>query len=154
MQTGSKHYEAQAQKLRLLHEHIANQRKDFIHKESRRIANAWDAVCVRDANLTALSQALPLGRVMDNGFGMFRNCLQYKLERQGKPYLVIDQYAPTAKTCHLCGCINPHLTLKERHWKCPNCGTVLSREQNAAQNIKSMGLKQLNIATPAPTISP
>ncbi len=43
------------QKYRLLHEHIANQRRDFIHKESRRIANAWGAVCVRDDSLTRMS---------------------------------------------------------------------------------------------------
>lgn len=39
----------------LLHEHIANQRRDFLHKESRRIANAWDAVCIRDDDLKAIS---------------------------------------------------------------------------------------------------
>ena len=45
MEPGSKNYGEMVQKYRELHEHIANQRRDFIHKESRRIANAWDAVC-------------------------------------------------------------------------------------------------------------
>ena len=44
------------QKFRLPHEHIANQRRDFIHKESRRIANAWDAVCVRSDELNELDR--------------------------------------------------------------------------------------------------
>ena len=47
MQPGSKNCQETVQKFRELHEHIANQRRDFIHKESRRIANAWDAVCMR-----------------------------------------------------------------------------------------------------------
>ena len=81
MRPGSKNYQETVQKLRLLHEHIANQRRDFIHKESRRIANAWDAVCVRDGELD---------RPTGNGYGMFRECLRYKLERQGKRFLTED----------------------------------------------------------------
>jgi putative transposase len=80
---------------------------------------------------------------MDSGFGMFRSALQYKLERQGKPYLVVDAYAPTAKTCHVCGFVNQRLTLQTRGWKCPVCGTMLSRERNAAENIRDWGLRQL-----------
>ena len=38
MQPGSKNYEEAVLKYRLLHEHIANQRRDFLHKESRRIS--------------------------------------------------------------------------------------------------------------------
>lgn len=80
MKRGSNNYDRQLQKIRLLHEHIANQRKDFIHKESRRIANDWDAVCVTARTLTE----------EHSGFGMFRECLQYKLERQGKRYIAVD----------------------------------------------------------------
>ncbi len=94
MESGSRNYEEQMQKIRLLHEHIANQRKDFIHKESRRIANAWDAACARDSDLVELSRRLRGADVMSAGFGMFRDCLKYKLERQGKAYIVVDQYVP------------------------------------------------------------
>lgn len=80
MEPGSRNYEEQLRKLRLLHEHLANQRKDFLHKESRRIANAWDAVQVTNQPLRGES----------TGFGMFRELLQYKLERQGKQYTVTD----------------------------------------------------------------
>lgn len=80
MERGSNRYHRQLQKIRRLHEHIANQRKDFIHKESRRIANAWDAVCVTSGPL----------KEDHSGFGMFRECLRYKLERQGKRYAAVD----------------------------------------------------------------
>ena len=85
MEWGSGNYQKQMQKIRLQYEHIANQRKDFIHKESRRIANAWDAVCVKDLDLAELSRTQ--GNVMELGFGMFRTCLKYKLEQQGKQYI-------------------------------------------------------------------
>ena len=74
---GSRHYEAQLQKLRLLHERAANQRRDFIHKESRRIANAWEAVC------------------LGAGTGLLEECLRYKLEEQGKRVIVVAGPAGT-----------------------------------------------------------
>ena len=143
MEPGSRNHEEQLQKLRLQHEHIVNQRKDFVHKESRRIANAWDAVCVRETDLVELSQTLRQGGVMDLGFGMFRDCLRYKLERQGKRYIVVDHRAPTAKTCHECGCVNEQLSSREKRWTCPHCGAPVIRDVNAAKNLRDMGLGQL-----------
>ncbi len=142
MQHGSKNYAEQLHKIQLLHEHIANQRKDFAHKESRRTANAWNAVCVKDTDLIRLSQHIKGRNVMDSGFGMFRECLKYKLAEQGKPFIIIDRYAPTAKTCHVCGHIQDGLRSRTREWVCPHCGSVLAYEENAALNIRNMGLAQ------------
>ena len=76
MERGSRNYEAQLQKLRLLYERAAN-RRDFIHKESRRIANAWEAVC------------------LGAGTGLLEECLRYKLEEQGKRLIVVNGPAGT-----------------------------------------------------------
>ena len=143
MEHGSRNYEKQLQKIRLLHERVANQRKDFLHKESRRIANAWDAVCVRESDLRAMSQSLKLGNVMESGFGMFRIYLEYKLERLGKQFIVVNPFVPTAKTCHSCGYIKDDLTLRDRTWVCPSCGETHHREVNAARNIRDAGLNQV-----------
>ena len=142
MEPGSNNYSQQLQKIRLEHEHIANQRRDFIHKESRRIANAWDAVCVRDTDLVELSQKLRQGGVMDYGFGAFRGCLKYKLERQGKAYIVLDRLLPAAKTCNECGYVSGELDSHRKSWTCPGCGAQLTREVNTARNIRDMGLEQ------------
>ena len=140
MQPGSKNYQEMVQKYRLLHEHIANQRRDFIHKESRRIANAWDAVCVRADDLTELSRGMTQGDLRDAGYGMFRECLRYKLERQGKPLILVDRYYPSTRTCSACGHVEAAVSYKRRTWTCPACGTVHQREINAAKNIKAEGL--------------
>ncbi len=140
MVCGSKNYEEQLHKIRLLHEHLSNQRKDFIHKESRRIANAWDAVCVRETDLRELSQKFRQGNLSAFGFGRFRDCLKYKLERQGKPLIVVDRYAPAAKACNTCGRINERLGSREKSWVCPSCGATLAREVNTARNIRDFGL--------------
>ena len=144
MQPGSKNYQETVQKYRKLHEHIANQRRDFIHKESRRIANAWDAVCVRGDSIQEMSRKniLP-GNAMDSGFGMFRECLRYKLARQGKPLILINRYFSTTRTCSLCGQVqDSEVNHRRKTWRCLKCGTVHDREVNAAKNIKAQGLAQ------------
>ena len=144
MVPGSRNYEEAVQKYRLLHEHIANQREDFIHKEARRIANAWDAVCVRDDSLLEINQAIKLANGLEPGFGMFRTCLAYKLERQGKSLLVVDRYTPTSSQCSSCGYQMPEgVSYRQKSWTCPACGAVHQREVNAAQNIKEAGLQQV-----------
>ena len=143
MQPGSRNYKETVQKYRLLHEHIANQRHDFIHKESWRIANAWDAVCVRGDSIQELSRKMTLGNAMEAGFGMFRECLRYKLARQGKTLITVDRCAPTSRTCSACGLVlDSGVDFKKSLWKCPRCGAVHQREVNAAKNIKAQGLDQ------------
>ena len=142
MEPGSKNYQEAVQKYRLLHEHIANQRRDFIHKESSRIANGWDAVCMRADALTELSKGLTNGNVLESGYGIFRECLRYKLERQGKPLILVNRYQPTTRTCSACGFVGDAAPPKLKTWACPKCGAVHSKEVNAAKNIKAQGLAQ------------
>ena len=142
MEPGSKNYQETVQKYRELHEHIANQRRDFIHKQSSRIANGWDAVCVRPDALNEMARKLPRGNPLDSGFGMFRECLRYKLARQGKPLILVDRTALTTRTCSVCGRVRTDRPHRKEAWVCPACGAVLDREINAAKNIKAQGLAQ------------
>ena len=143
MEPGSKNYQEAVQKYRELHEHIANQRRDFIHKESSRIANGWDAVCVRGDSMREVSKKKVLpGNALESGFGMFRECLRYKLARQGKTLIVVDRAALTTKTCSACGFVRNDKPHRKGTWICPKCGAVHDREVNAAKNIKAQGLAQ------------
>lgn len=70
MKKGSKNRNKQRIKVAILHEKVANQRKDFLHKQSRQITNAYDCVCIEDLDMKAMSQALNFGKsVSDNGWG-------------------------------------------------------------------------------------
>ena len=149
MQKGSKNYQEMVQKYRLLHEHIANQRRDFLHKESRRIANEWDAVCVRSDSLAELAAKMGGGYILETGFGMFREMLRYKLERQGKSLLLVDRFSPTTKVCSACGCVNEDLPAEAHRWRCPVCGAEHRRESNAAANVKAIGLGRYRTETAA-----
>lgn len=143
MQYGSKNYKEMSRKIALLHEHIANRRKDFAHKQSRKIANSYNAVCVEDINLRGMAGSLKLGKsTNDNGFGMFRDMLEYKLAEQGKHLIFLDKWFPSSKTCHHCGFINVDLQLNDRTWTCPSCGNTVNRDVNAAKNIRHFGVLQ------------
>jgi len=138
-QKGSSNRNKQRIKVAKLHERVSNQRKDFLHKLSRKITNSYDAVCVEDLNMRGMSQALNFGKsVADNGWGMFTAYLAYKLSDDGKQLIKIDKWFPSSKTCSNCGNVKDELSLSERTYKC-ECGFVCDRDINAAINIRNQG---------------
>lgn len=143
MKYGSNNYYKQKVVVAKIHEHIANQRKDFIHKLSTQLANEYDIVCVEDINMQNMARSLKLGKsTNDNGFGMFRDILSYKLADRGKAFVKIDKWFPSSKMCGHCGSINHELTLSDRVWTC-GCGATINRDENAAINIMNEGLRIL-----------
>ena len=145
MAKGGSNYQKQKRIVAKLHAKIRNQRKDWQHKESRKIADNWDIVCVEDINLKGMAQSLHLAKATnDNGFGQFRTYLAYKLAEQGKKLITIDKWYPSSKLCRNCGAINTKLTLADRSWLCPSCGSLIERDQNAAINIRDAGLAMIS----------
>ena len=125
------------------HEKIRNQRKDFHHKLSHKLAETYDVIAVEDLNMKAMSWCLHLGKgIMDNGYGMFRDMLSYKLEERGKKLIRIDRYYPSSKTCSKCGRIKKELSLSERIYDC-ECGNYMDRDVNAAINIREEGKRMM-----------
>ena len=120
---------------------MAKERKDFCHTHSTQISNEYPAAAVEDIDLRGMAGALKFGkRVNDNGFGMFRSMLQYKLEERGGKLIVENKWLPSTQTCSVCGLVHSSgekLTLKDRVWDCPCCGTHHDRDVNAAINIRN-----------------
>ena len=146
MQKGSKNRDKQRKKVAILHEKIANQRKDFLHKLSRQIANAYDCICIENLNMKAMSQSLNFGKsVHDNGWGMFTTYLKYKLEDMGKQLVKVDKFFASSQICNVCGYKNTDTkNLSIRQWDCPNCKTHHNRDVNAAINIRNEGMRLVN----------
>lgn len=144
---GSHNYNRQQKKVAKVHRHIANQRKDFLHKESTAIAKQYSCVCVEDLNMKAMSnRGFGNGKAtMDNGYGMFLGMLEYKLRDRGGRLVKVDRFYPSSQLCSCCGFQNPALKdLSIRRWDCPNCGTAnIDRDINAAKNIRQEGLRLL-----------
>lgn len=143
MQKGSNNRNKQRIKVALLHEKVTNQRKDFLHKQSRQITNAYDCVCIEDLNMKAMSKALRFGKsVSDNGWGMFTAFLKYKLEEMGKELVKVDKFFASSQICSVCGYKNSDTkNLSIRAWDCPECGAHHDRDVNAAINIKNEGMR-------------
>lgn len=139
----SNNWYKQKKKITNLQSHIARQRLDWLHKESRKLANEYDAIIVEDIDLRNMAQCLSLGKNLhDNGFGMFRTFLKYKLEEQGKQFIKIDKWFPSSKMCNCCGAIKEDLQLSDRWYKC-DCGYENHRDYNASLNIKDCGTQLL-----------
>lgn len=143
MRKGSENRNKQRKKVAKLHEKVANQRKDFLHKQSRQITNAYDCVCIENLDMKAMSQCLNFGKsVSDNGWGMFVNFLQYKLEESGKKLIKVDKFFASSQICNVCGYKNTAAkNLSIREWDCPDCGTHHDRDVNAAINIRNEAMR-------------
>lgn len=142
-QKGSHNREKQRLRVAKLHEKVANQRKDFLHKKSHYLANHYDAVGIEDISVKAMAKhkkggKLSLGKsVIDNGWNMFINMLSYKLAWQGKHLIKVSKWFPSSQLCHVCGYKNDETkNLSVRKWDCPVCGSHHERDKNAAINIR------------------
>ena len=145
----SHNYLKQQRKVNRIHTHIANQRKDNLHKISAEIANQYDIVCVENLNMRNMSnRGFGNGKAtLDNGYGMFLDMLEYKLANRGKYLVKVDKWYPSSQICHCCGKRHPEMKdLRIRTMRC-ECGYVMDRDRNAAMNIKKEGLRIMNSAT-------
>ncbi len=142
---GSSNWNKQRIKVAKVQEKIANQRKNFLHHQSKALAKTYDAVIIEDLDMKGMSQALKFGKsVADNGWGMFTSFLQYKLEEQGKQLIKIDKWFPSTKKCSSCGNVKD-MPLSERTYHCA-CGYIVDRDYNSAINIKNEGIRILALA--------
>lgn len=142
-QKGSNNRNKARIKVARLHKHISNQRLDFLHKKSTEITNQYDVVCVETLNMQSMSnKGFGNGKAtLDNGYGLFLNLLEYKLNDRGKYFIKVDKWYPSSQIC--CRCGSKHkLLLSERIYKC-ECGNIIDRDYNSAINILNEGLKQV-----------
>lgn len=141
----SKNYKKVQLKLAKLHEKIKNQRRDFQHKWSRKIVNENQVIISEDLNVKGMLKNHNLAKsIQDASFGTFCNMIAYKADEQHRQYVKIGRFYPSSKLCHCCGFKYKGLKLEERFWTCPQCGTYLDRDENAAINILSEGLRILS----------
>lgn len=140
----SRNYQEQRRKVAALHRKTARQREDYLHRLSKREVENQDFIVAEDLKVRNLLKNHCLAKaVTDAGWRKLLTMLRYKADMYGKTVaLVPPQY--TTQTCSSCGYVmkgREHLTLKDREWICPQCGTFHHRDTNAAQNILLRGLQ-------------
>ena len=114
---------------------------DAAHKFTTEMVKRFDTICIEDLNLRGMVKNHSLARsVLDVGIGIFTRLLESKAERYGRKVVKIDRWFPSSKMCSACGHINSAVVLGVKDWKCPACGVHHDRDDNAATNIKAVGL--------------
>lgn len=132
------------QRLAILHEKVANQRRDFLHKTSSKLIKNHDSLAIEDLAVSNMVKNHNLAQsIQDAGWSTFVTMLEYKAEWYGKNILKIGRFEPSSKLHANCGHIKKDLKLSDREWICPKCGEVVLRDVNAAINIKSFALKNI-----------
>jgi len=118
---------------------IAQQRANFHWQLAHELCHKYDTLIFEDLDLEGMKR-LWGRKVSDLGFGSFLKKLQWVAEKQGKKLVFIDRFYPSSKACSRCGNVKAEMPLRERIYKCEECGLELDRDQNAARNIKRVGL--------------
>lgn len=142
---GSRKFCIYKRRIAKLHQHVANKRHDHINKLTHYLAyeNQATTICVEDLEIAEMKRNKHLAYNLEEvSIGEFYRQLKYKCDWAGKNYIKISQYAPSSKRCSKCGYIYRKLTIDDREWTCPECGTHHDRDFNAAVNIKHFGLSE------------
>lgn len=142
----AKNYQAYKQKVAKYKTHIANKRKDALHKLSTELVSKYDYIVVEDLNVKGMSKNSRLAyAIQDAGWSMFVSVLEYKCTWYGKVFHKINRFEPTSTVCSECGVKHKEIvnSLTVRDWVCPDCGTEHDRDINAAKNILIIGLYDL-----------
>lgn len=121
------------------HEAIANRRRDWFWKTAHKLTDHFDVLAFETLNLKGM-QRLWGRKVNDLALGEFLEILQWVAKKKGKQVVLIDPWYPSSKTCNDCGHVLDALELDTRRWRCPSCGSVNDRDDNAAKNIKAVGI--------------
>lgn len=132
-------------RLARLHEHVANQRMDMLHKLSTDIVRQNDVICVEKLPLLDMAKNHADAKdIVDAGWGEFLRLLSYKAAWYGKVVALVSDSYPSGQICSHCGAVwDDTQDYEGRKLKCPGCGTVLIRDHNAAINILDEGLRKL-----------
>jgi putative transposase len=117
-----------------VHRRVAHVREAFHWDLARDLCTQYDHITLETLNLQGM-KALWGRKVSDLGFGTFVGILHHVASKVGTLVHHIDPWFPSTKLCSACGCINQHITLRDRVWTCSDCGATHQRDVNAAINI-------------------
>jgi putative transposase len=149
----SNNYKKLSRRLGKEHRHIAAIRRDFTQKLTTILTTTYEAIAIEDLNVEGMKQNRKLAKsVSDMAFSELRRQIEYKAAMNGVRVEVADRFFASSKTCHVCGHKHDDLTLGDRTYVCPHCGTVIDRDLNAALNLLSLITSK--VGTDYPELTP
>jgi putative transposase len=149
-QKGSANRKKQAKLVGRIHAKVRDTRRDVQHKATSSIVKAATAVVTETLNVKGMIRNGNLSlSVADVGFGEIVRQIGYKCLWLGKTHIKADRFEPSTQTCSSCGAVkkgDAKLRLHHRtyRYRC-DCGLVMDRDDNAALNLRGIGLKALGL---------
>ena len=131
-----------------LHYRIHNQRLAALHEVSDYLTAHFKVITLEDLNVRGMTKNHKLARaVNDAGFGMLRQFIEYKAGLRDCQVVIADRFFPSSKRCSTpdCDFVNESLSLSDREWDCPQCGTRHDRDHNASVNLDQYGRDTLQL---------
>ncbi len=120
------------------HQKVARQRRDFHHKTALALVRENDTIYHEDLQVRNMVKNHHLAKsIADAGWSQFVSILTYKAACAGREVIAVNP-AFTSQTCSGCGVLVSK-GLSVRWHSCPDCGTSLHRDHNAAKNIERLG---------------
>jgi putative transposase len=133
---GSKNRKKSSLKLSRLHRKNRNIRRDFLHKETTKLAKTKSVIVLEDLDVKGMLSKNKLSRhISDAGWGEFRCMLEYKTKWYGSKLVIAPRFYPSSKQCSECEFVLEKLLLETRQWQCPGCKSMHDRDLNAAKNL-------------------
>ena len=129
-------------KVAKLHQKIANQRKDFLHKISNYITNENQVIVIEDLKVKNLMQNHNLAKAISEvSWSEFRTMLTYKCKWKGRELIIAPSNYASSQLCSNCG--NKSSQTKDlscRTYVCSVCGMVMDRDINASKNLLKLAM--------------
>jgi putative transposase len=142
LEKGSKERLAKRKVVAKIHEKISNQRKDFCHKESRKIIDRYQFICIEDLDIKNMVKNSCFAKnIMDASWNQFCQFLTYKAEEASRKLGLVNP-AYTTQTCSQCW-NREKKELWERMHCCMTCGYKTTRDHNASQIVLALGIDGL-----------
>lgn len=136
---GSKKYLKLQKRIALLHEKVANKRKDYHFKLAHRLCAETGMIFVEDINFTAWSKGMFCKQSLDMGLGQFITILEYVCSQTDTYFAKVDKDY-TSQVCPNCGVHTGKKDLSQRLHVCPECEYEQDRDVAASEVVMQRGL--------------
>ena len=125
-------------RIQKLNQRLDNIRTDYINKVINEIVKAKPSyITIEDLNISGIMNNKYLSKaIASQKLYEFRSKLTNKCKIHGIELRIANRYYASSKICHNCGNIKKNLLLKDRIYKCNECGMILDRDYNASLNLR------------------